>query len=178
MNWSGKDRSEVALNRIWSEHVSACAHSLPSCCHDAASASGTLGRHSTHASTQVEKETAGMVPKTKYTCNPCASIDMNNGLGSRGEPITAPHCACLSHMPLRLTHPCVQPVPFVTEKVGYNTGVGPVEVGNDPDGANPPLGPLHPSHTRCLRAHCFSSPSCMLSLTHVLNATPRLMIVA
>ena len=25
-----------------------------------------------------------MVPKTKYTSNPCSSIDMNNGLGSRG----------------------------------------------------------------------------------------------
>eukprot|EP00966_Prymnesium_polylepis_P043797 1015007-Prymnesium_polylepis.2 len=26
-----------------------------------------------------------MKPKTKYTCNPCSSIDMNNGLGSRVE---------------------------------------------------------------------------------------------
>ena len=52
MNWNAKERSEIALNRIWSEHV--------------------------------EKEKLYMKPKTKYTCNPCPSIDMNNGLGSRG----------------------------------------------------------------------------------------------
>jgi len=76
MNWNAKERSEIALNRIWSEHV--------------------------------EKEISKMVPKTKYTCNPCSSIDMNNGLGSR--------------------------VPFVTEKVGYSSGgSGPVEIGDDPD---------------------------------------------
>jgi len=33
---------------------------------------------------QVEKEKKFMVPKTKYTANPCSSIAMGNGLGSRG----------------------------------------------------------------------------------------------
>ena len=75
MNWNAKERSEIAMNRIWSEHV--------------------------------EKEIAVMKPKTKYTCNPCSSISMNNGLGSR--------------------------VPFVTEKVGYSVGLQPVEIGDDPD---------------------------------------------
>mmetsp|Transcript_3003 Transcript_3003/g.7477 ORF Transcript_3003/g.7477 Transcript_3003/m.7477 type:complete len:154 (+) Transcript_3003:24-485(+) len=74
MNWNAKERSEVALNRIWSEHV--------------------------------DKEMSKMLPKTKYTCNPCSSIDMNNGLGSR--------------------------VPFVTDKVG-TTGSENVELGDDPD---------------------------------------------
>lgn len=53
-----------------------------------------------------------MRPKTKYTQNPCPSIVMNTGLGSRQT--------------------------FVTEKVGYSTGQEPVEVGEDPDGAPPP----------------------------------------
>jgi len=75
MNWNAKDRSEIALNTIWSEHV--------------------------------EKEAHFIKPKTKYTCNPCSSIPMNNGLGSR--------------------------VPFVTEKVGFSVGLEPVEVGPDPD---------------------------------------------
>ena len=48
-----------------------------------------------------------MKPKTKYTCNPCPSVEMNNGLGSRQ--------------------------PFVTEKVGYRVGLDPVELGDDPD---------------------------------------------
>ena len=75
MNWNAKDRSEIALNRIWSEHV--------------------------------EKEANFIKPKTQYTCNPCSSIPMNNGLGSR--------------------------VPYVTEKVGFAVGLEPVEVGEDPD---------------------------------------------
>ena len=56
---------------------------------------------------QVEKEMNFIKPKTQYTCNPCSSISMNNGLGSR--------------------------VPFVTEKVGFSVGLEPVEVGDDPD---------------------------------------------
>jgi len=75
MNWNAKERSEVALNRIWTEHV--------------------------------DKETQFIKPKTQYTCNPCSSISMNNGLGSR--------------------------VPFVTEKVGFSVGLEPIEVGDDPD---------------------------------------------
>jgi len=75
MNWNAKDRSEIALNCIWTEHV--------------------------------EKEQKGFVPKTQYTCNPCSSIVMNNGLGSR--------------------------VPFVTEKVGFSVGMEPIELGEDPD---------------------------------------------
>jgi len=55
----------------------------------------------------VEKEAKFMRPKTKYTQNPCPSIVMNTGLGSRQT--------------------------FVTEKVGYSTGQEPVEVGEDPD---------------------------------------------
>merc|ERR1712039_770540 len=43
-------------------------------------------------SEHVEKEKNYMNPKTKFTCNPMSSIEMNNGLGSR--------------------------VPFVTDKVG------------------------------------------------------------
>ena len=30
-----------------------------------------------------EKEAKGFMPKAKYTCNPCASLAMNNRLGSR-----------------------------------------------------------------------------------------------
>jgi len=58
-------------------------------------------------SEHVDKEMSFIKPKTTYTCNPCSSISMNNGLGSR--------------------------VPFVTEKVGYSMGLVPVEVGDDPD---------------------------------------------
>ena len=50
---------------------------------------------------QVEKEMNFIKPKTQYTCNPCSSISMNNGLGSRGAPghtlheaATAPRKAC------------------------------------------------------------------------------------
>ena len=56
-----------------------------------------------------------MVPKTKYTANPCASIEMNNGLGSR--------------------------VPFVTDKVGYRVGLDPVTLPDDKDGETPPVPP-------------------------------------
>ena len=55
----------------------------------------------------VEKEAKWQKPKTTYTCNPCSSIPMNNGLGMR--------------------------MPYVTEKVGYSVGLTPVEVGDDPD---------------------------------------------
>eukprot|EP00316_Scyphosphaera_apsteinii_P022202 CAMPEP_0119313008 /NCGR_PEP_ID=MMETSP1333-20130426/27516_1 /TAXON_ID=418940 /ORGANISM="Scyphosphaera apsteinii, Strain RCC1455" /LENGTH=154 /DNA_ID=CAMNT_0007317723 /DNA_START=35 /DNA_END=499 /DNA_ORIENTATION=- len=55
----------------------------------------------------VEKEKAYMHPKTKFTCNPMSSVEMNNGLGSR--------------------------VPFVTDKVGYRVGLDPVKLGDDPD---------------------------------------------
>jgi len=55
-------------------------------------------------STRKEKNTK---PKTRYTCNPFPSIELNNGLGLR--------------------------VPFVSEKVGFSVGLQPVEVGDDPD---------------------------------------------
>ena len=77
MNWSAKDRSEIALNTIWSEHV------------------------------EKESKILKRSIKTQYTCNPCASIPMNNGLGMR--------------------------MASVTEKVGYSVGLEPVEVGEDPD---------------------------------------------
>lgn len=32
---------------------------------------------------QIEKESQYFKPKTKYTCNPCASIALGNGLGMR-----------------------------------------------------------------------------------------------
>eukprot|EP00310_Coccolithus_braarudii_P013149 CAMPEP_0183350914 /NCGR_PEP_ID=MMETSP0164_2-20130417/21958_1 /TAXON_ID=221442 /ORGANISM="Coccolithus pelagicus ssp braarudi, Strain PLY182g" /LENGTH=155 /DNA_ID=CAMNT_0025522947 /DNA_START=48 /DNA_END=515 /DNA_ORIENTATION=- len=56
----------------------------------------------------VDKEKAYMQPKTKFTCNPLSSVEMNNGLGSR--------------------------VPFVTDKVGYSMGAqqDDVEI-EDPD---------------------------------------------
>ena len=37
----------------------------------------------TPAAPQVEKEGKFFNPKTKYTCNPCASIALGNGLGMR-----------------------------------------------------------------------------------------------
>ena len=81
MNWGAKDRSEIALNRIWSEHVRAPARSVPR-----RRRRFTVLRftHVCVAPGQVEKEKHFMKPKTKYTCNPCSSIGMNNGLGSRG----------------------------------------------------------------------------------------------
>eukprot|EP00965_Chrysotila_dentata_P150792 4982370-Pleurochrysis_carterae.AAC.7 len=33
----------------------------------------------------VDKEKQYMQPKTKFTCNPMSSVEMNNGLGSRGD---------------------------------------------------------------------------------------------
>ena len=77
MNWAAKDRSEIALNTIWSEHV------------------------------EKESKILKRSIKTTYTCNPCASISMNNGLGMR--------------------------MASVTEKVGYSVGLEPVEIGEDPD---------------------------------------------
>ena len=77
MNWAAKDRSEIALNTIWSEHV------------------------------EKESKILKRSIKTTYTCNPCASIPMNNGLGMR--------------------------MASVTEKVGYAVGLEPVEIGEDPD---------------------------------------------
>ena len=55
----------------------------------------------------VDKEKAYCVPKTKYTANPCSSIEMNNGLGSR--------------------------MPSVTDKVGYRVGLDPVTLPDDKD---------------------------------------------
>ena len=55
-----------------------------------------------------EKEAKGFKPKLTYTANPCASMALNNGLGSRQE--------------------------YVTDKVGLvATGQGPVEMPTDPD---------------------------------------------
>eukprot|EP00900_Chrysochromulina_parva_P009644 jgi/Chrpa1/18681/Chrysochromulina_OHIO_Genome00018495-RA len=53
MNWNAKDYNEISLNCIWSEHVEKEAK-------------------------QIRK---GI--KTTYTCNPCSSLELNNGLGSR-----------------------------------------------------------------------------------------------
>uniref|UniRef100_A0A7S4C0N5 Uncharacterized protein n=1 Tax=Chrysotila carterae TaxID=13221 RepID=A0A7S4C0N5_CHRCT len=55
----------------------------------------------------VDKEKQYMQPKTKFTCNPMSSVEMNNGLGSR--------------------------VPFVTDKVGYAPPKETVDLGDDPD---------------------------------------------
>ena len=56
MNWNAKDTSEIAINRIFVEHV--------------------------------DKEKKNPNTKTIYTANPCSSIPMNNGLGSRSEDMT------------------------------------------------------------------------------------------
>ena len=58
-------------------------------------------------SEHVEKEASFFKMKTKFTANPCSSIEMNNGLGSR--------------------------VPFVTDKVGYRVGLDPVTLPDDKD---------------------------------------------
>ena len=120
MNWNAKDTSEIAINQIYSEHV--------------------------------EKEKKFTNLKTKYTANPFPSIDMNNGLGCRGarppSPAPAPtpmrgrqngahgppwtvpdHDALCADAHLLVC----RAVPFVTEKVGYEPGLVPVEIGDDPD---------------------------------------------
>ena len=83
MNWAAKDYSEIALNQIWSEHV----RTLPT-------NAGTRTSYSTATeplpptSSQVEKEASFFKMKTKFTANPCSSIEMNNGLGARVPFVT------------------------------------------------------------------------------------------
>ena len=84
MNWNAKERSEIALNKIWSEHVRSPPAPSP---HTGRSRLRRPARERPPViarGSQVEKEKNFIKPKTVYTCNPCSSIAMNNGLGSRG----------------------------------------------------------------------------------------------
>ena len=87
MNWAAKDMNEIALNQIWSEHVRFLARprSAAPSAHRFAQLTGCC----CSCPPQCEKEKNFITNKTKYTCNPCASIPMNNGLGSRGTRTAA-----------------------------------------------------------------------------------------